>query len=96
MAARGPVLVDGAEDDPVALRTRIETIVRARGLGLGDIAHAPRAFSTRHPALSAVGAYHPLQEPPEAGALRRAERIGHRQERLLDLRVYALSEPHPL
>jgi hypothetical protein len=37
VAARGPVLVYGAEDDPVALRNRLETIVRARGLGLGDI-----------------------------------------------------------
>jgi len=33
----GPVLVYGAEDTPVALRDRIETIARARGLGLADL-----------------------------------------------------------
>jgi hypothetical protein len=33
----GPVLVYGAEDAPVALRDRIETITRARGVGLGKL-----------------------------------------------------------
>jgi hypothetical protein len=35
--APGPVLVYGAEDAPVALRDRIETIARARGLGLAEL-----------------------------------------------------------
>ncbi len=35
--APGPVLVYGAEDAPVALRDRIVTIARARGLGLPDL-----------------------------------------------------------
>jgi hypothetical protein len=33
----GPVLLYGAEDAPVALRDRIETIARARGLALDDL-----------------------------------------------------------
>src|SRR5271166_6165950 len=33
----GPVLLYGAEDAPVALRDRIESIARARGLGLPDL-----------------------------------------------------------
>jgi hypothetical protein len=37
VVARGPVLVYGAEDSPVALRDRIEGIARVRGLGLGDL-----------------------------------------------------------
>ena len=35
--APGPVLVYGSEDAPVALRDRIETIARARGLGLAEL-----------------------------------------------------------
>jgi hypothetical protein len=35
--APGPVLLYGAEDKPVALRDRIETIARTRGLGLADL-----------------------------------------------------------
>lgn len=37
VANRGPVLVYGAEDAPVALRDRIESIARARGLRLRDL-----------------------------------------------------------
>ena len=37
VAAPGPVLVYGAEDAPIALRNRIETIAAARGLALGDL-----------------------------------------------------------
>lgn len=37
VATPGPVLVYGAEDAPVRLRDRIETIAQARGLALGDL-----------------------------------------------------------
>jgi hypothetical protein len=37
VTAPGPVLVYGAEDAPIALRNRIETIAITRGLALGDL-----------------------------------------------------------
>jgi len=42
----GPVLLYGAEDAPVALRDRIESIARARGLGLPDLDLGPIAVDS--------------------------------------------------